>query len=123
MIGHFVALAVFGLMKRSTRKWPITRRTSRTSTARLLPAVRSRAEDDDKAVVSEAPYRIRRQLTDALAPERDTALDRVKETFKRLFIDRQLALLDEDRLYYLGNMAEAANDQDGERYLTARVGR
>src|SRR5690242_1361227 len=37
--------------------------------------------------------------------------------------DRQLALLDEDRLYYFGKMADAANDQDRERYLTALIGR
>jgi len=33
-----------------------------------------RADEDDKTVVSEAPYRIRQQLRDVLGPERDTAL-------------------------------------------------
>ncbi len=82
-----------------------------------------RADDEDKNVVSEAPYRIRQQLRDALAPERDAALDRTKETYKRLFIDNQLAKLDQDRQYYLGKIADAANDQDRERYLTALIGR
>src|SRR5215470_5921823 len=35
-----------------------------------------RADEDDKAVVSEAPYRIRQQLKDAFGPERATALGR-----------------------------------------------
>src|SRR5689334_4935501 len=82
-----------------------------------------RADEDDKTVVSEAPYRIRQQLRDVLAPERDTALDRAKETYKKLFIDRQLAQLDEDRLYYFAKLADAANDQDRERYFTALIGR
>jgi hypothetical protein len=82
-----------------------------------------RADDEDKNVVSEAPYRIRQQLRDALAPERDTALDRAKETYKRLFIGRQLAELDQDWLYYLGKIADAANNQDRERYATALIGR
>jgi hypothetical protein len=82
-----------------------------------------RADEDDKSVVAEAPYRIRQQLRDALAAERDTALDRARETYKQLFINRQLAQLDEDRVYYLGKMADAANDQDRERYLTALIGR
>src|SRR5690242_21564339 len=37
--------------------------------------------------------------------------------------DRQLAQLDQDRLYYLGKIADAANDQDRERYVTALIGR
>jgi hypothetical protein len=82
-----------------------------------------RADEDDKTILSEAPYRIRQQLRDVLAPERDTALDRAKETYKKLFIDRQLAQLDQDRLYYLGKIADAASDQDRERYLTALIGR
>jgi hypothetical protein len=82
-----------------------------------------RADEDDKAVVAEAPYRIRQQLRDALAPERDTALDRARETYKKLFIDRQLAQLDQDRPYYLGKIADAVSDQDRERHLTALVGR
>jgi hypothetical protein len=82
-----------------------------------------RADEDDKTVVSEAPYRIRQQLRDALAPERDSALDRAKETYKRLFIDRQLAELGQDRLYYFGKIADAADDQDRERYATALIGR
>jgi hypothetical protein len=82
-----------------------------------------RADEDDKTVVSEAPYRIQQQLRDVLTPERDTALDRAKETYKKLFIDRQLAELDQDRLYYLRKMADAASDQDRERYLTALIGR
>jgi hypothetical protein len=59
-----------------------------------------RADEDDKTVVSESPYRIRQQLRDVLAPERDTAFAQAKERYKKLFIDRQLAQLDEDRLYY-----------------------
>jgi hypothetical protein len=82
-----------------------------------------RAEENDRTVVSEAPYRIRQQLRDVLWPERQTALDRAKETYKQLFINRQLAQLDQDRLYYLGKMADAANDQDRERYITALIGR
>src|SRR5262249_34079470 len=39
------------------------------------------------------------------------------------FVDRQLAQLDEDRLHYLGKIADAANDQDRERYVTALIGR
>jgi hypothetical protein len=82
-----------------------------------------RADEDDRTVISEAPYRIRQQLRDALWAERDTALSRAKETYKKLFIDRQLAQLDEDRLHYFGKIADAANDQDRERYLTALIGR
>ncbi|HTM10967.1 MAG TPA: hypothetical protein VL754_21490 [Verrucomicrobiae bacterium] len=82
-----------------------------------------RADEDDKAVVAEAPYRVRQQLRDVLAPERDTALDRARETYKKLFIDRQLAQLEQDRLYYLGKIADATNDQDRERYATALIGR
>jgi hypothetical protein len=82
-----------------------------------------RADEDDKTVLSEAPYRIRQQLTDALWAERDTAQKRALESYKKLFIDRQLAQLDEDRLHYFGKIADAANDQDRERYLTALVGR
>jgi hypothetical protein len=82
-----------------------------------------RADEDDKAVVSEAPYRIRQQLRDVLAPERDTAQRRATETYKKLFIDRRLAEVDQDRLYYLGKIADAANDQDRERYVTALIGR
>jgi hypothetical protein len=37
-----------------------------------------RADEDDKTIVSEAPYRIRQQLRDALAAERYSALDRAK---------------------------------------------
>jgi GH24 family phage-related lysozyme (muramidase) len=82
-----------------------------------------RADEDDKAVVSEAPYRIRQQLRDALWAERDTAKVRALETYKKLFIDRRLAELDQDRLYYLGKIADAANDNDRERYATALIGR
>lgn len=82
-----------------------------------------RADEDDKAVVSEAPYRIREQLKDALWAERDTAKSRALETYKKLFIDHHLAQLDRDRLYYLGKVADAASDQDRERYLTALIGR
>jgi hypothetical protein len=82
-----------------------------------------RAEDDDKAVVSESPYRIRQQLKDALRAERDTAKNRAFESYKKLFIDHKLAQLDQDRLYYLGKIAAAANDHDRERYTTALIGR
>jgi hypothetical protein len=82
-----------------------------------------RADEDDKSVISEAPYRIRQQLTDALWAERDTAKNRALESYKKLFIDRQLAQLDEDRLHYFGKIADAANDVDRERYLTALIGR
>jgi hypothetical protein len=75
-----------------------------------------RADEDDKTVVAEAPYRIRQRLSDALAPERDTAVVRARETYKRLFIDRQLVRLDNDRLYYLVKMADAASDRNRERY-------
>jgi hypothetical protein len=82
-----------------------------------------RADEDDKAIVLEAPYRIREQLRDAFFDERQSALGRATETYKKLFIDRQLAQVDQDRLYYLGKIADAANDQDRERYLTALIGR
>ncbi len=82
-----------------------------------------RADEDDKSVVSEAPYRIRQKLRDALRAERDTAKSRALETYKKLFIGHHLAQLDRDRLYYLGKVADAASDQDRERYLTALVGR
>src|SRR5262249_9470327 len=82
-----------------------------------------RADEDDKTVVSEAPYRIRQQLRGALWAERETAKNRALETYKKLFVDRQLAQLDEDRLHYLGKIADAANDQDRERYVTAWIGR
>jgi hypothetical protein len=82
-----------------------------------------RADEDDKIIVSEAPYRIREQLRDALWAERDTARGRALETYKRLFVDHQLGKLDRDRLYYLGKMADAVNDQDRERYLTGLIGR
>ena len=82
-----------------------------------------RADDDDKSVISEAPYRIRQQLSDALWAERDTAQKRALETYKKLFIDRQLAQLDEDRMHYFSKIADAANDQDRERYATALIGR
>lgn len=82
-----------------------------------------RADEDDKAVVSEAPYHIREQLRDALFDERNSALGRAVETYKKLFIDRRLAELDQYRLYYLGKIAGAASDQDRERYLTALIGR
>ncbi|HEY1268814.1 MAG TPA: hypothetical protein VGH16_16280 [Candidatus Binatia bacterium] len=82
-----------------------------------------RADEDDKAVVLEAPYRIREQLRDALSAERNTAKSRVLETYKKLFIDHQLGKLDTDRMYYLGKIADAANDQDRERYITALIGR
>src|SRR5689334_10666446 len=82
-----------------------------------------RADEDDKVVVSEVPYRIRQQLKDALWPERQTALDRAKETYKKLFIDHQLGKLETDRLYYFGKIDEAANEVDRERYVTALIGR
>src|SRR5581483_11449956 len=82
-----------------------------------------RAEEDDNFVVSEAPYRIREQLRDVLWGERDTAKSRALETYKKLFIDHHLAQFDRDRLYYLGKVADAASDQDRERYLTALIGR
>ena len=82
-----------------------------------------RADEDDKTVVSEAPYRIRQQLSEALWAERDTAQKRALETYKKLFIDHHLAQVDHDRLYYLGKIADTANDQDRERYITALVGR
>jgi hypothetical protein len=82
-----------------------------------------RADDDDKSVISEAPYGIRQQLKDVLWAERDTAKNRALESYKKLFIDRQLAQLDEDRLHYFGKIADAANDVDRERYLTALIGR
>ncbi|GEM_PF-2785834 len=82
-----------------------------------------RANEDDETVVSEAPYRIREQLRDALWAERDTAKGHALETYKKLFVDHQLGQLDQDRLYYLGKIADAASDQDRERYLTALVGR
>jgi hypothetical protein len=74
-------------------------------------------------VTSEASYRIRQQLRDALWAERDTAKGRALDTYKKLFIDHQLGKLDTDRMYYLGKIADAANDQDRERYLTALIGR
>ncbi|HEY7220796.1 MAG TPA: hypothetical protein VH985_20650 [Candidatus Binatia bacterium] len=89
----------------------------------LLCSFHRRADEDDKAVVSEAPYRIRQQLRDVLAPEHDTALGRAVETYKKLFIDRRLAEVDQDRLYYLGKIADAASDLDRERYLSALIGR
>jgi len=60
---------------------------------------------------------------DTLFDERQSALGRATETYKKLFIDGQLAQLDQDRRFYLGKIADAANDQDRERYVTALVGR
>ena len=82
-----------------------------------------RADEDDKTVVGEAPYPIRQQLRDALWAERETAQRRALETYKKLFIDHQLSKLETDRLYYLGKMADATNDQDRDRYLTALISR
>jgi hypothetical protein len=82
-----------------------------------------RAEENDKTVLSEAPYRIRQQLRDVLWAERDAAKNRALESYKKLFIDHKLAQLDQDRQYYLGKIAAAANDQDRERYTTALIGR
>jgi hypothetical protein len=82
-----------------------------------------RADEDDKTIVSEAPYRIRQQLRDVLVAERDTARKRALETYKQQFIGHQLVQLDQDRLYYFATLADAANDQDRERYLTALIGR
>jgi hypothetical protein len=69
-----------------------------------------RADEDDKTVISEAPYRIRQQLKDALFAERETSQRRALETYKQQFIDHKLAQLDQDRLYYFGKIADAAND-------------
>src|SRR5689334_5078095 len=41
-----------------------------------------RADEDDKTVVSEAPYRLRQQLKDVLWAERDTAQKRALESYK-----------------------------------------
>jgi len=78
-----------------------------------------RADEDDQIVASEVPYRIRDRLKSALWEERRTAYHGAMEIYKRLFIDHQAAELERDRLYYLGKMAGAVNDQVRERYLTA----
>src|SRR5436190_4384810 len=82
-----------------------------------------RADEDDKLVTSEVPYRIRDELKSALFAERRTAYHCAMEIYKRLFIDHQLGQLERDRIYYLGKMADAASDQDRERHMTALASR
>src|SRR5581483_666659 len=81
-----------------------------------------RAEEDDNFVVSEAPYRIREQLRDVLWAECDTAKSRALETYTKLFIDHHLAELDQDRMYYLGKIADAASGP-GPRAVCDRLNR
>lgn len=82
-----------------------------------------RADEDDKRVLAEVPYRMREPLKGALWDERQSAYDRATEIYKRLFIDHQLAELERDRAYYLGKAADAADTADRERYLAALVDR
>src|SRR3954451_178839 len=82
-----------------------------------------RADEDDKSVISDVPYPVRQQLRAALFDERQSAYYHAMETHKQLFIDHQLGQLEHDRQYYLGKMADAVNDNDRERYLTALVSR
>src|SRR5204863_7288592 len=63
------------------------------------------------------------ELKSALWEERRTVYHGAMEIYKRLFIDHQAAELERDRLYYLDKMANAINDQDRERYLTALASR